>query len=377
MATKVTHPREWAVFSSIDRSGDGKVSREELLSACQVMEMGDRASELQHVLDVDGDGEITFEEFCERFGVVSEARTISRLHQWDRCIGIGVAGNVAGHMAQAGEADPASPAHTATPAAIFVFYLPQPLAPEEAAAASHAAAVPTGPASSRLSRFPVTNAVIDFPHIEGGGKVQVEPEVALHADIIYKADGRTVEKLVPRQIAAFNDCSMRELAGSQKLSEKKNWGFGSKGISLHSFSVDSFSPGTLVDRLVLTSFVKRGAQIQQYSQTAPARTYLLFFEPLLEWIVDRMNNQGDEGKWESISEQVEKAGYPTHAWIALGAGEYTPWGEVNYLQPADEALVIIYDEQVMPSGPDPELVATLFEDKDTPAGMIALHQTFV
>ena len=62
--------------------------------------------------------------------------------------------------------------------------------------------------------------------------MQVEPEVALLADIQYSAEDEHGQKqvvgLTPRKIAAFNDCSMRKLDGSTKLSEKKNWGKGSK-----------------------------------------------------------------------------------------------------------------------------------------------------
>merc|ERR1712187_91351 len=122
--------------------------------------------------------------------------------------------------------------------------------------------------------FPVTNAVIDFPSI--GGNVQVEPEMGLYVDIVYARDGQSVERLVPRRVAAFNDCSIRALEGSEKLREKKNWGFGSKGISVRSFRVDSISKGSMVDRLVLTSYLKRGKEVFKYSVDAPARNYLLF-----------------------------------------------------------------------------------------------------
>ena len=41
---------------------------------------------------------------------------------------------------------------------------------------------------------------------------------------------------------------------------------------------------------------------------------------------------------------MKKSEYPTSIWVALGAGEYTEWGQKNFLQPGDESLVIIYDE---------------------------------
>jgi hypothetical protein len=241
----------------------------------------------------------------------------------------------------------------------------------------------------RLRQFPVSNKVIDFPHVKGGGKLQVEPEVALFAKIestdATSSGKRMVKRLVPLKIAAFNDCSMRQLDGMEKLSGKKNWGFGSKGISLQTFDIHDFSPfdprtgkPTLVSRLWITSYVKRNGAIHRYTQEAPARNYLLFFQELLDWIVEQMNHQQDGGKWEDISEMLEVAQYPGHTWIALGAGEYTEWGAANYLQPLDEAVVMLYDEAVYPNGPSTDVIESVFEERGkVPDGIAALHQTLV
>ena len=147
--------------------------------------------------------------------------------------------------------------------------------------------------------------------------------MALQADVLYdEADGATgrrrVVGLVPRRVAAFNDCSIRQLDGSSKLSEKKNWGCESKGISLRHIEVDSFAPGSVVDRLVMVSYVMRDGVLHKYSQDAPARNYTMFHEPLLEWIVERMNNQRSEDKWDDIADLLHSADYPSQAWIALG-----------------------------------------------------------
>ncbi len=95
-----------------------------------------------------------------------------------------------------------------------------------------------------------------------------------------------------------------------------------------------------------------------------------------------MNNQGDTDKWENVSELLEASEYPTSVWIALGAGEYTDWGMQNFLQPKDEAVVIIYDERICgTTGPTAEQVQDAFEDRTVgepdELGFIALHQTFV
>jgi len=365
--TKESHPREWAIFHKIDSDTDGLVSREDLRTMCRHFDATEHADLLSEFMDPEGKGKLTFGDFVDKFRAISMVRNSARLKQWHRCYGLGVAGNVAGHMAQAGEAD--APAATAekpkTPAAIFTFYAPHP----------HTVDASENEVLGRLENFPVTNAVIDFPKI--GGNVQVEPEMGLYVDVVYAKDGGSVERLVPRRVAAFNDCSIRKLDGSEKLSEKKNWGHGSKGISLRSFRVNSLSPGTLVDKLVLVSYVRREGEVQQYSVAAPARNYLMFHEPLLDWIVDRINNQQNVGKWENIFPQLVESDYPTSMWIALGAGEYTEWGQKNFLQPKDEALVLIYNEDTFPSGPGAETVAHLLEDFAAPEGIIALHQTFV
>jgi len=103
----------------------------------------------------------------------------------------------------------------------------------------------------------------------------------------------------------------------------------------------------------------------------------MFHEPLIDWIVGRINNQCDEGKWEPIFPKLVESDYPTSMWIALGAGEYTEWGSSNFIERGDEALVLIYDEQGLPAGPNGHTIRRLFEDARAPEGIIALHQTFV
>mmetsp|Transcript_52618 Transcript_52618/g.133549 ORF Transcript_52618/g.133549 Transcript_52618/m.133549 type:complete len:406 (+) Transcript_52618:86-1303(+) len=363
---KESHPREWAIWKKIDENGDNKVSMTEIRKMCRKFDASAHADGLCSTLDPAGVGMVTFDFFVKNFKAVSMVRNTARLKHWNRTYGLGVAGNVAGHLAQAGEADPDADDHGAnTPAAIFTFYAPHPNTID----ASEQEVL------DRLAHFPVTNAVIDFP--KAGGNLQVEPEVGLYCDIVYTQDGQTVKRLVPRRIAAFNDCSIRELDGSEKLSEKKNWGAGSKGISLRSFRVDSISKGTLVDKMVLASFIKRGDEIHQYSVDAPARNYLMFHDELLDWIVERINNQANTGKWEEIFPQLKKSDYPTSMWIALGAGEYTEWGATNYLERRDESLVVLYNEDSYPTGPSAKLVEELFDDRIAPTNLLSLHQTFV
>ena len=371
--TRESHPREWAIFSSIDTNDDGKVDREELLAECKSFGRPEARNELASALDKDGDGQVDFSEFCQGFAAIAAMEAAANFHPgWggEGCFGLGVAGNVAGHMAQTGMTQDSGK----TPTNIFAFYCPDP--PD-----SHSDAAGQGKILDKIHTFPVTTNIVEYPRDAGASKVQVEPEMAVFVDVTYAepdADGkRLVTGLAPRRVAAFNDCSIRALEGSDKLSEKKNWGAESKGISSTVIDVDSFAPGTLVDRLVMVSYVLRDGVLHKYSEDAPARNYTMFHEPLLEWIVDRLNNQKNEDKWDDVGELVRAAGYPPHAWIALGAGTYTPWGAENYLKQKDEAVVIVYDDEKFPSGPDAEQVEALFHDKIAADGVVCVHQTFV
>jgi hypothetical protein len=293
-ATAASHPEEYAIFKQLDPEGLGYITTAHVTEMCSKLDAIEHAGVLVGILDPSGSGKCSFDTFVAHYEAVNMIRQGARLKHWHRCYGLGVAGNVAGHMAQAGEAEAGAPKQT-TPAALFTFYAPHP----------HSIDAPDSEVMGRLERFPVTNAIIHFP--EEGANVQVEPEMGLYCDIVYSKNGSKVDRLVPRRVAAFNDCSIRQLEGSKKLSEKKNWGFGSKGISLRSIRIDSLDKGTMVDRLVLSSYVKRDGKLNEYSVKAPVRNYLLFHQPLLDWIVDRINNQVDESKWEVILPQLTSA----------------------------------------------------------------------
>ena len=123
---------------------------------------------------------------------------------FEKMIGFGVAGNFAGHLEQAGEAADFTQVKTENaiqPKAIFPFYVPS----EKA---------------GFLSTFPLSHNQINFP--QGADNLQIEPEIALICDLIYK--GKQVEKIIPRYFAAYNDCSIRLVGLMQKKSAKRKTG---------------------------------------------------------------------------------------------------------------------------------------------------------
>eukprot|EP00439_Symbiodinium_sp_Y106_P022856 s4321_g2.t2 len=102
--SKATHPREWAVWTRLDRKKKGYVTRKDLKSLCYRFESDEHAEHLAKQLDPWGMDHVNFSSFINNFKVVQMMRQAGRLKLWHRCCGLGVAGNVAGHMAQAGEA---------------------------------------------------------------------------------------------------------------------------------------------------------------------------------------------------------------------------------------------------------------------------------
>ena len=241
---------------------------------------------------------------------------------FEQMIGFGVAGNFAGHLEQAGEAADFTQVKTENaiqPKAIFPFYVPS----EKA---------------GFLSTFPLSHNQINFP--QGADNLQIEPEIALICDLIYK--GKQVEKIIPCYFAAYNDCSIRR-PNAKKICEKKNWGAASKGISSKLIPLSSFIKESEIDQYRIACFHKRNGELNTYGIDSPAIGYSYFHQQLLDWIVDRMNNQPDEGPMNHIASLLEQANYPKQAIISIGATRYTEFGETHFLQPNDLSIVAVYD----------------------------------
>ncbi|OOF53947.1 hypothetical protein BKK56_10565 [Rodentibacter genomosp. 2] len=240
-------------------------------------------------------------------------------------IGLGVAGNFAGHLEQAGEA--ADFLHVKTveavqPKAIFPFYVPSENLGEY----------------QFLSDYPLSHSEICFPN--DADNLQIEPEIALICDIQY-SHGK-VTALLPTHFAAYNDCSIRR-PNARKICEKKNWGEKSKGISANWLTLDHFNAGGSLDDYHIACFHKRDGMLNEYGIDSPAVGYSYFHQKLLDWIVDRMNHQPDEGPMNNITEMLKQANYPTKAIISIGATRYTEFGEQNFLQVGDTSIVAVYN----------------------------------
>lgn len=234
---------------------------------------------------------------------------------------LGVAGNFAHHLEQAGELEDFKDVKTAEPDApkgIFPFYLPR--------------------SDSFLGIYSIGTTMLQLPKYEANA--QVEPEIGVLFDIVYDDEMQVVD-LMARKFTTFNDCTIRK-EGAKKISEKKSWGENSKGIGDKWIEIDIFEEGGLMDKYHLCSFVKRDAVLHPYGVNAPLLGYSYFYAKLKKWLIEKMNTQEDFGPLEDIAGHLKACNYPPQAFISIGATAYADFGEHHYLESGDEVYVIAY-----------------------------------
>jgi hypothetical protein len=244
-------------------------------------------------------------------------------------LGLGIAGNFALHLEQAGELEDFKDVITEDPngpKGMFPFYVPG--------------------FENQLGVYPISDDTIILP--DEVVNIQAEPEVALLCEIRYE-NGR-VASITPKQFAAYNDCSIRK-EGAKKISEKKNWGPASKGLSSTPIDIDRFEKGSMLDHWRICSFLRRGDLMMRYGEDVELSGYSFFYQKLLDWMRNQINAQVDYGPLEPLIEYIEKAGYPDKAVISIGATRYTPYGETTFLEEGDEIIVVVYDNDLYCKNP--------------------------
>jgi hypothetical protein len=240
------------------------------------------------------------------------------------CFAIGIAGNFAGHLEQAGEAvdfaGVSAPAEA--PKGIFPVYLPG--------------------GSGFLATFPFSSDRIAMPDSDLPLNLQIEPEAGVLCDVEYE-DGLPA-RLRPSALGAFNDCSIRR-EGARKISEKKNWGADSEGFAARAFAVEEIDPDGATATLRLACFLRRGDETFDYGVDSPLPGYSYYGSSLLDWIVDRLRNQtgSEDSPLEPVGEYLAACGSPQRMLIGIGATRYSDFGERNFLRLGDESIVVIYD----------------------------------
>ena len=275
----------------------------------------------------------------------------------------GVAGNFTGHLEQAGEAIDFKNIKTAeqnAPKAIFPTYIPLKNTEEHGA---------TSVVPAFLTTYPFNSQKIIFP--KGEEKLQIEPECAVIFDAVWQGD--TLTSLKPICFGSSNDCSIRK-QGARKISEKKNWGPCSKGFSNNQIPANGFDTGCIFDDYRIASFLIRSSKVYAYGENSAIRDYSYIYKKLTDWMLEKFNGQQDEGPAENIHDYLKAAGLPQKIMVSIGATRYTNWGENNFLQNGDKAVVVVYPESKYP----PEQILKIVETEDFSDSTISvLVQTVV
>jgi hypothetical protein len=275
----------------------------------------------------------------------------------------GVAGNFTGHLEQAGEAVDFKNIKTKdqnAPKAIFPTFIPL----NTNTIQKDNSGIP-----DFLTIYPFSSEKIIFP--KGEIKLQIEPECA----IIFNAtwEGDTLTSLKAISFGASNDCSIRK-QGAKKISEKKNWGPSSKGFTDNQIAADGFEKGCILDDYRIASFLIRDNKVYAYGENSAVRDYSYIYKTLTDWMLEKFNKQMDEGPAEDIHSYLLAAGRPKQIMVSIGATRYTEWGENNFLQNNDKALVLLYPE----SKYTPEEIFQIAERGDfSDPSISALVQTVV
>lgn len=237
---------------------------------------------------------------------------------------LGVAGNFAGHLEQAGETPDfvnVKTQHTSAPKGLFPYYIPN--------------------NTAQLGENPLSSTQIKYPtQLADNAHLQAEPEVCVLFDVTYQEG--LVTHLQPKAFAAFNDCSIRK-PGAKKISEKKNWGEHTKGLSEQFIAFNCFEKGGELDDFHIASFLKRDGTVHAYGKDSSVLTYSYFHQQLTEWMIEALNTQQDFGPLENLQEHIKTAKNPQQMLISLGATTYTEFGESVFLQQGDELFFYVYD----------------------------------
>jgi len=247
------------------------------------------------------------------------------MEKYKNFLGLGIAGNFALHLAQAGELEDFKDIITddeAAPKGMFPFYLPEPVAD----------------AKKILNTYPISTSTLKLPNEDVN--VQAEPEVCLVCDLEYKEN--KLSKITPISFGAYNDASIRK-EGANKISDKKNWGENSKGISDNLIKLDNFNTGSIADDYSICSYLKRDTKLYAYGENVELTGYSYFHENLLEWMLNQINTQKDFGPLEPLNKYISASKYPTQAIISIGATRYTDFGEKNFLKENDEIYIVVYN----------------------------------
>ncbi|MFT5558999.1 MAG: hypothetical protein ACJAXN_001086 [Psychromonas sp.] len=239
-------------------------------------------------------------------------------------LGLGIAGNSAGHLQQTGEIKGLSAINDALkPQALFPFFV-------------------ANAKSAYLTCMPYSTAQLHLPKVPGA-KVQMEAELALKLAVVYGEEG-DIRQLTAIAMTVMNDATYRN-ASVGKLAEKKNWGIATKGIAEHDIPIDKFVEGGDLDHFRLCGFHQSNGQWQLCGQDTAITEYTYFYQALLQWLLKQIRQQQDKNALHNIQDLLSQADYPEEILVSIGATRYSDYGEQHYLSSGDQLVVALYDSR--------------------------------
>lgn len=239
-------------------------------------------------------------------------------------LGLGIAGNSAGHLQQTGESNAFIKFDDSSkPQALFPFYVPQENEPY-------------------LAVNPYSSDKLQLPDCTQA-KVQMEPELALKLTVRYSEDGLLTD-LLPTAMTLVNDATYRN-AVVDKLAQKKNWGAASKGLACAEIKISDFSSAAQLQRFRLCGFHQRDGLWHLCGEDVAVTEYSYFYQQLLQWIVQQAEQQQALGAFHNIQSLLAQANYPETLLIAIGATRYSAYGELHQLVAGDQSVVALYDTE--------------------------------
>ena len=167
--------------------------------------------------------------------------------------------------------------------------------------------------------------------------------MALLCDFEFR-DGKLLD-IIPKYFGAFNDCSNR-IQNGDKLSTKKNWGKGSKGIANDLIAIDNFEEDGILSKYHIASFIRRDGVFKDYGTTSAVKSYSYFFGQLKDWMIEKFNTQEDMGPLEEINPFIKDLDKHKGLLIAAGATAYSDFGKNNFLEKGDEIFVYVYNAHI-------------------------------
>ena len=128
--------------------------------------------------------------------------------------------------------------------------------------------------------------------------------------------------------------------------KRKLGGRAPKGVSAQKkIPIDDLSKQGCLEHYHLACFLKRGDDVYLYGITSPVNNYSYFHSRLIDWIINTLNHQQDNGPLENLWDWLEKSKRPDTICISIGATRYTEFGATTFLEAGDQSIVLLFDSR--------------------------------